>query len=157
MSRQYINGCIQRRETGLPCHLWKSPVITHKVNHFLLEIFAKILHAVGTLGKTGGGDHVIANTGGIVFVVVGKTPVRGEFVCRGLFGDSDFGRGHQWEEEGGCRRGRGSLEELTTSGLFILQRGGDDIMRISLLIKDTNFFDMGIVIFSVTELFPFVE
>jgi hypothetical protein len=121
MSRQNVNGCVQRREARLPSHLWKSPVITHKVNHLLLEIFAKILHAVGTLGKTGGGDHVIANTGGIVFVVVGKTPVGGEFVRCRLFGDGNFGRGHKWKEDGGCGSGRGSLEELATSRLFILK------------------------------------
>ncbi len=121
MTRQNVNGCVKRRETGLPGHLWKSPVIAHKVNHFLLEIFAKILHAVGPLGKTSGRDHVVANTGGIVFVVVGKTPVGGEFVRRRLFGDGDFGRGHEWEEDGGCSRGRGSFEELTTGGLFGLK------------------------------------
>jgi len=65
---------------------------------------------------------VIANTGGIVLVVVGETPVGGEFVGCRLFGDGDFGRGHKWEEDSGCGSGRGSLEELTTSGLFILRK-----------------------------------
>ncbi len=83
---------------------------------------------------------MVANTGGIVFVVIGKTPVGGEFVRRRLFGNGDFGRGHEWEEDGRCSRGRGSLEELTTGRLFALKEG--EIERMSQLIHVEIFVEL---------------
>lgn len=80
VSCQNIDRGIQSRETGLSSNLGKSPVITHEVNHLLLEILSKVLHTVGTLGKSGSGDHVSANSGGIGFVAVGEAPVRREVV-----------------------------------------------------------------------------
>lgn len=80
VSCQNIDRGIQSRETGLSSNLRKSPVITHKVNHLLLEILSKVLHTVGTLGKSGSSDHVRANSGGIGFVAVGEAPFRREFV-----------------------------------------------------------------------------
>lgn len=75
VSCQNIDRGIQSRETGLSSNLGKSPVITHEVNHLLLEILSKVLHTVGSLGKSGSGDHVSANSGGIGFIAVGETPV----------------------------------------------------------------------------------
>ena len=124
MPRQNINGRVQRRETRLPSDLWESPVITHKLDHFLLEIFAKVFHSLRALGHAGGRDHVGADLCGVRFVVVGESPVGGEFVLFGLFGDGDFGGSDCGEEEGGCRGGRGGLEKLTTSRLVVLNRVG---------------------------------
>jgi hypothetical protein len=120
MPGQHVNGRVQCREAGLTGHLRESPVITHEVDHFLLEILAKVLHAVGALGEAGGSDHVIAHARGVVLVIVGKAPVGREDVLFGLFGDGDLGRGDGREEDDGRRGGGGSLEELATSALFTL-------------------------------------
>lgn len=120
MPGQHVNGRVQRREAGLTGHLRESPVVTHEVDHFLLEILSEVLHAVGALGEAGGGDHVIAYAGGVRLVFVGEAPVGGEDVIFGLFGDGDLGRGDGREEDGGRRGGGGGLEELATSGLFAL-------------------------------------
>lgn len=125
MSSQNINRGVQRRKAGLTRHLRKTPVITDKVDHFLLEIFAKVLHAVRTLGESGGDDHVGADLGGVSFVVVGEAPVGGEGVFGGLGGDFYFGEGQGGGEEGAGGEGcGGGLEELTTGGLIILLKGG---------------------------------
>ena len=93
MPGQHVNRCVQRREAGLTGHLRESPVITHEIDHFLLEILAEILHAVGALGEASGGDHVIAHARGVVIVVVSEAPIGGEDVLFGLFGDGDLSRG----------------------------------------------------------------
>ena len=80
VSCQNVNGGIQSGETGLSSNLGKSPVITHKINHLLLEILSEVLHTIGSLGKSGGGDHVGTNSGSISLVAVGEAPVGGESV-----------------------------------------------------------------------------
>ena len=120
MPGQHVNGRVQRREAGLTGHLRESPVITHEVDHFLLEILAEVFHAVGALGEAGGGDHVIAHARGVGFVGVREAPVGREGVIFGLFGDGDLGRGDGREEDGRRRGGGGSLEELATSAVFAL-------------------------------------
>lgn len=93
MPRQHINTGIQRTEARLPSHLGKTSVIRNKVNHFFFESLAEILHAVGAFGESRGDDHVSADFGGVVFVVVGEAKVGGVGVFGGLGGDFDFGEG----------------------------------------------------------------
>mmetsp|Transcript_17852 Transcript_17852/g.38576 ORF Transcript_17852/g.38576 Transcript_17852/m.38576 type:complete len:205 (-) Transcript_17852:54-668(-) len=119
VSCQNIDGSVQSRKARLSGNLWESPVITHKVNHFLLEIFAKVFHAFGALGEAGGRDHVGTDASSIGFVGVCEAPLRWEFVVFGLFGYGDFCGGHGWEEDSGCGGGGGSLEELTTGTLLV--------------------------------------
>ena len=124
VSCQNIDRGIQSRETGLSSNLGKSPVITHEVNHLLLEILSKVLHTVGPLGKSGSGDHVSANSGGIGFIAVGEAPVWREYVLFWLLGDDNFGWCDGWEKDGWGGSGGGCLEELTTGRLLVLKREG---------------------------------
>ena len=56
---------------------------------------------------------MVADFGGIGFVVVGKTPIVGECVLFGLFGDSDFSRCNRWDCSGDGKGG-GSFQKLTS-------------------------------------------
>jgi len=120
---QNVDGRVQRGKAGLARNLRKSPVVADEVDHFLLEVFAEVLHAFGALGEAGGRDHVSADAGGVGGVVVGEAPVGGEFVFFRLFGDDDFGGGDGGEEDSGggggrCRSYR--IEEVASTRLLVL-------------------------------------
>lgn len=124
MTRQHVDGGVQSRETGLSRHIGESPVVTDEVDHLLLEILPEIFHAVRPLGQSRGDDHVVADFGGVGFVVVSEAPVGGEGVFFGLLGHGDLGEG-SGGEDGAGGYGGGGLEEVAASGLLVLDFESD--------------------------------
>lgn len=120
MPRQHINTRIQRTEAGLSSNLRKTSVVRNEIDHFLLETFTKVLHAVGALGEARGDDHVGADFGGVVFVVVGEAEIGGVGVFGGLGGDFYFGECWGGGEEGAGGDCGGGLEEGAAGCLFVL-------------------------------------
>ena len=123
MSGQNVNGGVESRETGLSSNLGEPAVVRDKVRHFFLQVLAKVLHPVGSLGEAGGSDHVRANLGGILVVLEGQAPVLGEGVLLGLIRNDQLGRSNR-RDGADKRNGSGDLadsrEELTAGSLLML-------------------------------------
>ena len=117
MSRQDIDGRVQGGKTGLAGNFGKASVVGDKVDHFLLHVLAKVLHAIGTLSQGSGEVHVIKDLGSVFIVLEGESPIGGKVIGGDLVWDFDGCRSDRWsgsQDNASSGQGCGGLQEITT-------------------------------------------
>jgi len=118
VSGQNVDGGVQSRKGRLSGNLGESAVIGNEIDHFLLHVLSVFFHAVGSLSERRGGEHVVADLGGVLIVLEGNSPIVGKLVAGNLVGDIDNGksdRGHS-QSSGSGHEGGGALHKVAAGG-----------------------------------------